>query len=123
LAATPPQQPQWPPQQPYPGMQQPPAQYPPQPQAPQSNKALIALILGVVGFLMCGPFTAIPGIFIAKSELDGIKSGALPPTNKQMAEIAFWINIAVTAIYVLGICAFFALFGGLGVLGGLSSMG
>jgi hypothetical protein len=108
-------QPQYPQQPPY--GQQP--QYPP-PQGPQSNKAMISLILGIIGFMFCGIFTTIPGIFLAKAELDAIKSGALPPTNKQLAEIAFWINVAITVLWVLVICIFFAFFGGLGVLGGLA---
>lgn len=91
--------------------------------AAQSSKAVIALVLGVIGFLMCGPFTSIPGIFLAKADLDAMKRGQLPPNNLQMAQIAYWLNIAISVLWVLGICAFFAFFGGLGILGGLGSLG
>jgi len=90
--------------------------------AAQSSKAIIALVLGVLGFIMCGPFTTVPGIFLAKADLDAMKRGQLPPTNLQLAQIAYWMNIAISVLWLLGICAFFAFFGGLATLGGLGSL-
>jgi hypothetical protein len=102
--------------------QQPPAQqgYPPPgyvPPAQPANqgKAVIALILAIVGFLACGPFTAVPAIFMAKSDLDAMKRGALPATNQTMAQVAFWMGIAVTVLWVLVFCGAFS-FGLLGAL-------
>jgi hypothetical protein len=108
------------PQAGYPQPQNPQQPYYPPP--PTSSKAVISLVLGVLAFIMCGPFTSIPGIIFAKSELDAIKAGQIPPTNLQLAQIAFWMNIAITAMWVIGICIFMAFFGGLGVLGGLGAM-
>jgi len=133
LAAAPqqPQPPQqWPPQQPpqqqYPGVGQQPPQQPyynaDAAAAAQSSKAIIALVLGVLGFIMCGPFTTVPGIFLAKADLDAMKRGQLPPTNLQLAQIAYWMNIAISVLWLLAICAFFAFFGGLATLGGLGSL-
>jgi hypothetical protein len=70
--------------------------------APSSNRAVISLILGIAGFLCCGPVTAVPGIFVAKAELDAIKSGRAPATQEGMAKVAFWLCIAAAILGTLG---------------------
>jgi hypothetical protein len=61
------------------------------------------LILAILGVFCCGAFTSVPAIFLAKSDLDAINRGALPPTNKTMAQVAFWIGIVWTVLWVLGV--------------------
>ena len=67
-----------------------------------SSKALLAIILGVLGFILCGPFTAIPGAFVAWSEMTAAKQAGLPSAG--LAVLALWLNIAATAIGLIG-CA------------------
>lgn len=65
-----------------------------------SNKALLAIILGVLGFVLCGPFTSIPGAFVAWNEMSAAKQAGLPSAG--LAVVALWINVAATAIGLIG---------------------
>ena len=89
---------------------------------PKSNRAVIALVLGIVGLLCCGPLTAIPGIIVAKMEMDAIGRGEVAPDNLGLAKAAFWVGIVVSALYVLGACAYVALIGSLAGLSGIAGL-
>jgi hypothetical protein len=107
----------WPPQDPYgqppggyggppPGYGAPPPPgygpgYYPQPASGHSNNAVIALVLAIAGWVLCGCFTSIPAIFVARSELDAIERGASPPGGKGLAQAAFWIAVINAAVYVV----------------------
>lgn len=91
---------------------------PPQQQA-KSNRAIIALVLGILGIFCCGPISSIPGIIIAKMEMDAIGRGEASADNLGMAKAAFWVSIIATALSVLGICAYIALVGSMAGLGSL----
>jgi hypothetical protein len=93
---------------PHVGGQAPYAGAPPQPyvggQVPNatggaSPRAIIALVLVIVGLLLCcGPFTAIPGAIVGWLELDAINSGKSPAAGKWMAQVGLWGGIAVTVL-------------------------
>lgn len=100
-------------QEPQPQYAVPPAGAPPQ----KSNRAVIALVLGILGIFCCGPLSSIPGIIVAKMEMDAIARGEASADNLGMAKAAFWVSIAATALSVLGICAYVAFMGSLAGLG------
>ena len=66
-----------------------------------SNKAVFSLVLGILSFVCCGPFTGIPGAILGKMEMDAIKQGRAPESNLGMAKAGFWISIAGTVLSIL----------------------
>ena len=68
---------------------------------PASNKALFSLILGIMSFMCCGPFTGIPGAILGKMEMDAIKEGRAPASNLGMAKAGFWISLAGAVLSIL----------------------
>jgi hypothetical protein len=75
-----------------------------------NNFGLYALGLGILAVLCCGPVSGIPGIFMAKMQIDAIKRGESPPEQSGMATVGLWAAIIGT---VLGSCM---------ILGGLLMM-
>lgn len=70
-----------------------------------------ALGLGIAGIFCCGPFTAIPGIFMAKKDMDDIAAGRAPHLNDGMAKAAYYVNIAAVVLFVVGLCFWFGIGG------------
>lgn len=79
-----------------------PPQYPGQKVTGDNTKW--ALGLGIASVLCCGPFTAVPGIFMAKKDMDEIASGRAPHLNEGMAKGAYYLNIAGIVLFVVGLC-------------------
>ena len=61
-----------------------------------------ALGLGIAALFCCGPFTAIPGFFMAKKDMDMIASGQAPHLNESSAKGAYYLNIIALILSVLG---------------------
>jgi hypothetical protein len=74
-----------------------------------------ALGLGIASFFCCGPFTAIPGIFMAKKDMDAIASGQAPHLNEGWAKGTYYLNIISLVLSVAFICLWVSMRG----LGGL----
>lgn len=85
-----------------------PGAYPPgyAPPKPLGNNTKWAVGLGIASFFCCGPFTAVPGIFLAKSDMDNIAAGRAPLINEGWAKAAFYINIVSLGLFVVGICVY-----------------
>lgn len=81
---------------------------------------MIALVLGILGIFCCGPISSIPGIILAKMEMDAIGRGEAAAKNLGLAKAAFWVSIIATALTVIGLCAYIGLVGSLAGLGGLA---
>lgn len=72
-----------------------------QPQTTGQGRAMIALVLGLLGlFLLWIP--AIPGAIMAWSELKAIREGRSPQSNAGMAKLALGVGIAGSILPVLG---------------------
>lgn len=67
--------------------------------ASPSQKGMVAMILAIVAFLCCGPFTGIPAAILGWMELDAIKAGRTSPNSKVMAQVGLWGGIAATIIH------------------------
>jgi hypothetical protein len=65
-----------------------------------------AIGLGIAALFCCGPFTAIPGLFLAKKDMDEFASGRAPHLNEGSAKLAFYLNIAALVLSVIGILFF-----------------
>lgn len=70
---------------------------------PDNPKSLIALGLAAMGFLICGPFTGIPALLMARSVL----AGPVSPRDAVLGRIAWWLSVAACVVWFLMI-AFFA---------------
>jgi len=60
-----------------------------------------ALGLGIAALFCCGPFTAIPGIFLAKKDMDEFASGRAPQLNEGSAKGAYYLNIIALILSVI----------------------
>lgn len=67
-----------------------------------------ALGLGIAALFCCGPFTAIPGIFLAKKDMDEFASGRAPQLNESSAKGAFYLNIIALILSVIGLLFFWS---------------
>jgi len=61
-----------------------------------------ALGLGIAALFCCGPFTAIPGLFLAKKDMYEFASGRAPQLNESSAKGAFYLNIIALILSVIG---------------------
>jgi hypothetical protein len=102
----------------YPGYQvQPQYGYAGQPSAQQggaSGRAIAALVLGIVSFVMCCTPAGIIGIVLGKMEMNAIREGRAPRAGESVAKVGFYLGIVATAISLL--------VGGLYFLGALASI-
>ncbi|MEZ5398192.1 MAG: hypothetical protein R2729_00900 [Bryobacteraceae bacterium] len=81
------------------------------------DKSVIALILGILSLVACGPFSAVPGMIIAKGEMNAIQQGRSPAHNMNKAKWGWYLSIAGLVISVLFTCLWMLL-GGLSMAGG-----
>ena len=65
-----------------------------------------AIGLGIAALFCCGPFTAIPGLFLAKKDMDEFASGRAPNLNENSAKLAFYLNVIALVLSVIGILFF-----------------
>ena len=70
-----------------------------------------AVGLGIAALFCCGPLTGVPGIFLAKKDMDEIAAGRAPHLDEGWAKGAFYLNIIALSLFVLGICLFSGLAG------------
>jgi hypothetical protein len=79
---------------------------------------VFSLVLGILSFICCGPFSGIPGAILGKMEMDAIKQGRAPESNMGMAKAGVWISVAGTVLSIL----FFILALLFGFLGSLQNL-
>jgi hypothetical protein len=109
-----PQQPGPPP----PGWQPaPPAQYGYGPPRPTPGNAVTALILGILGLVMCGPFTAIPAIIVGRQAVREIDASQGQLDGRATAQAGFVLGIVGTVLGGLALLFVIVVF----VLGGVLS--
>jgi hypothetical protein len=80
---------------------------------PQTN-ATVALILSIVGLVMCGLCTAIPGLILANGALETTKQYPMHPDAgvAKAAQIVGWVTIVIWGLIIL---LYVALFGFVGL--------
>jgi hypothetical protein len=67
--------------------------------------------LGIVALFCCGPLTGVPGLFLAKKEMDEIAAGRAPFLDEGWAKGAYYLNIVALVLFVLGLCVFWGVGG------------
>ena len=84
----------------------------------QSSRAVVAVVLGVLGIICCGLLAPVAW-YLAGEELKSIDAGRLPENNRGMAQVAKILGIIGTIILGLGLL-WIVFFGGMTVLGALA---
>lgn len=79
-----------------------------------SSNAIIALVLGILSYIACGIFAAVPAWIMGKKELNEINAGRSPEAGRTLANIGMWLGIvniilSVLAIIIFGILLIFGL--------------
>ena len=86
--------------------------------SPQSSKAVLSLVFGILGIVCCGLLAPVAW-YLANEELKAIDAGLLSDTNRGMAQVAKILGIIGTILLGLGIL-WILMFGGLATIGALT---
>lgn len=68
-----------------------------------SSNAIIALVLGILSYIACGIFAAIPAWIIGKKEISEINAGRSPEAGKTIATIGMWLGIINVILSIIAI--------------------
>jgi hypothetical protein len=71
-----------------------------------STKAVVALILGIVSFVFCGPFTSIPAFFVGRSAVKEIDASQGRIGGRGMATAGWILGLINMILVVLAIALF-----------------
>ncbi len=91
------------------------------PTSSQSNRALISLILGIVGLLCCG-FLAPVACYMGHQELKNIRAGVGDPSKQGLATAGWILGIIGTILLIFSLMWIF-FFGGMAILSTLGGFG
>jgi len=75
-----------------------------------SSNAIIALVLGILSYIACGIFAAIPAWIMGKKEINEINAGRSPESGRALAKIGMWLGIINIILSILAIIIFSILF-------------
>jgi hypothetical protein len=75
-------------------------------QGSASTNAIIALVAGILSFLMCPFILGIVAWVMGKMEINKISRGESADAGRSMATIGMWLGIVNTALSVLAIIAY-----------------
>lgn len=87
---------------------------PPPPQTPTtgvdqskaSTKAILALVFGILGWILCGIIAAIPAWIIGAQEVKAIEEGRSSAAGKTMAKVGMWLGIIQVILGIIGLIIF-----------------
>jgi hypothetical protein len=68
---------------------------------PKSDLPVIALVLSIVSWVLCGCLASLPAVAIARTALGKIERGEISPEGRGMAQAAFWVAVVNLGLYVL----------------------
>jgi hypothetical protein len=68
---------------------------------PETEKDQTLLILAILSYLVCGPFTAVPGFLMAREEKQRIERGELAPSGN--VDVAYWLFVVNILLYAASI--------------------
>jgi hypothetical protein len=75
-----------------------------------SGNAVTALVLGILGGVMCGPFTAVPAIVVGRKAMREIDDAQGRLGGRGMAQAGFVLGIVGTVLGALALLLFLGLF-------------
>jgi len=82
------------------------------------HRGTLILVLGILGLVLCGVFTAIPAWIMGSGDLKQIDAGQMDPSGRGTTNAGRILGIIGTILGILGILFFIAAlaFGALGIL-------
>lgn len=75
-----------------------------------SSNSIIALVLGILSYISCGLFSAIPAWIIGKKELSEIDAGRSPEAGRTLARIGMWLGIVNVILTIIAMFVLLILF-------------
>ena len=108
----------FPPPPPSSGFTTPPPPPPQNQSGSASTNAIIALVLGILSFLMCPVILGIAAWIMGKNELKAIDNNQSPEAGRVIAKIGMWLGIINIILTIIGVIIFGMLFA-LGMLGSM----
>jgi hypothetical protein len=82
------------------------------------HRGVLILVLGILSFVFCGIFTAIPAWIMGSGDLKEMDAGAVDPAGRGLTQAGKILGMIHCILWILAILGFMALFA-LGLLGGL----
>ncbi len=82
----------------------------------QPHRGVLILVLGILSFVACGPFLAVPAWIMGKGDLKRIDGGQMDPTGRDMTKIGMILGMVNTGLFIVGFVTFLLLMA-LGILG------
>lgn len=80
----------------------------------EPHRGVLILVLGILGWVGCGIFTAIPAWIMGSGDLKKMDAGEMDPEGRQMTQIGKilgMISVILTCVILLGYCAIFLIIG------------
>lgn len=83
------------------------------------HRGVLILILGILSFVFCGVFTAIPAWVMGNTDLKEMDAGAMDPSGRGMTNAGRILGMIQTILFGVGVVVviILALFGVLGGVG------
>jgi hypothetical protein len=80
------------------------------------HRGVLILVLGILGFVLCGIFTSIPAWVMGNSDLKAIQAGQMDPSGQGLTQAGKICGIIATILNLIGVAFFLALmaFGAVG---------
>ena len=82
------------------------------------HRGVLILVLGILGFVGCSIFTAIPAWILGGGDIKQMDAGTMDPSGRGLTNAGRILGIIATVMAILGIIVFVALML-LGVIGAM----
>jgi len=70
----------------------------------QTANGTLILVLGILGLVMCGPFTGIPAWLMGNNSLKMIDQGLADPSERGTVSAGRILGIISSALFLIGAC-------------------
>jgi len=67
------------------------------------HRGTLILVLGILSFVFCGIFTAIPAWIMGNNDLKEMDAGTMDPSGRSITNVGRILGIVAVALTVLGI--------------------
>jgi disulfide bond formation protein DsbB len=74
------------------------------------HRGTLILVLGILSFVFCGIFTAIPAWIMGNSDLKEMDAGTMDPAGRGLTNAGRILGMILTILTILAFLAFIALF-------------
>jgi hypothetical protein len=81
------------------------------------HRGVLILILGILSFVLCGIFSAIPAWVMGSGDLKQMDAGTMDPAGRGMTQAGKILGMIAVILTILGVVVFVALMA-LGILAG-----